>query len=224
MRSPYIAYSLVELLVVLALTASLMAMLFPVFAQVREKGRATTCLSNLRQLGVAMAMYAQDADELYPSATDVLTRHSFSQPGNPYSDPIYQSLPLLTDVMRPYVKNGDIWRCPSDVGSPAPGEPGNHLPLGAKPSAFEAWGSSYDYNTDLALKQKLFATGGVLRGVKVGSGAITVMGDVDGAWHGDFDPSADDFRYNFLMGDGHVRRLTNDQRIEASFIQLESSD
>src|SRR6187402_443318 len=60
------AFTLIELLVVIAIIAILAAILFPVFAQVREKARQTTCASNLKQLGLGMTMYAQDWDEKLP--------------------------------------------------------------------------------------------------------------------------------------------------------------
>jgi prepilin-type N-terminal cleavage/methylation domain-containing protein/prepilin-type processing-associated H-X9-DG protein len=60
-------FTLIELLVVIAIIAILAAILFPVFSQVREKARQTTCLSNLKQIGQATMMYVQDYDETYPS-------------------------------------------------------------------------------------------------------------------------------------------------------------
>ena len=60
-------FTLIELLVVIAIIAILAAILFPVFAQAREKARQTSCTSNLKQQGTAMMMYAQDYDESYPS-------------------------------------------------------------------------------------------------------------------------------------------------------------
>ena len=61
------AFTLIELLVVIAIIAILAAILFPVFAQAREKARAVSCLSNLKQIGLACMMYVQDYEETYPS-------------------------------------------------------------------------------------------------------------------------------------------------------------
>jgi prepilin-type N-terminal cleavage/methylation domain-containing protein/prepilin-type processing-associated H-X9-DG protein len=65
-RTAVFAFTLIELLVVIAIIAILAAILFPVFAQAREKARQTSCLSNVKQIALAMNMYAQDADETYP--------------------------------------------------------------------------------------------------------------------------------------------------------------
>src|SRR5689334_1318595 len=60
------AFTLIELLVVIAVIAVLAAILFPVFSQAREKARQANCLSSLKQLSLALFLYAQDNDETFP--------------------------------------------------------------------------------------------------------------------------------------------------------------
>jgi prepilin-type N-terminal cleavage/methylation domain-containing protein/prepilin-type processing-associated H-X9-DG protein len=97
-------FTLVELLVVIAVIAILAAILYPVFAIAREKARQTGCTSNLRQIGTAVQMYLQDYDGTYP--------------GNPY--PGQQANPIQTldwtpyyIKLYPYVKNYQLFVCPS---------------------------------------------------------------------------------------------------------------
>src|SRR5438132_160888 len=78
------AFTLIELLVVIAIIAILAAILFPVFAQAREKARATACTSNLKQLGLALMMYGQDYDENMPTG-------GYSGPRNWEVNPDYKS-------------------------------------------------------------------------------------------------------------------------------------
>ena len=93
-------FTLIELLVVIAIIAILAAILFPVFAQARETARKTSCLSNLKQLGLSVMMYVQDYDETYP-------RTSYLD-GDGVHDYTW------TSVVQPYVKNVQIFVCPSD--------------------------------------------------------------------------------------------------------------
>src|SRR5437588_9008231 len=65
-RRKVIGFTLIELLVVIAIIAILAAILFPVFAQARDKARSASCLSNLKQMGTAWMLYAQDYDEMFP--------------------------------------------------------------------------------------------------------------------------------------------------------------
>lgn len=104
-------FTLIELLVVVAIIAMLAAILFPVFAQVREKARQTSCLSNVRQIGIAALMYAQDYDEtlpVYQYNTLVYWVGGRDAPG--------QKLDKTRGIVYPYVRSGEINRCPSFTG------------------------------------------------------------------------------------------------------------
>ncbi|MBC8142297.1 MAG: prepilin-type N-terminal cleavage/methylation domain-containing protein, partial [Armatimonadetes bacterium] len=87
------AFTLIELLVVIAIIAILAAILFPVFAQARDKARQTACLSNQKQIGLAITQYIQDFDETYPTDWNGVSYRNHLQT---------------------YMKSRDIWRCPSN--------------------------------------------------------------------------------------------------------------
>jgi len=117
-------FTLIELLVVIAIIAILAAILFPVFAKVREKARQTSCASNEKQLGLALIEYTSDFDETWPAQA--------------YGNGWQQTWPLYID---PYLKEYNVFTCPSDSATT-----GNASWSGPLTSyvANGAWG--YDWN------------------------------------------------------------------------------
>jgi prepilin-type N-terminal cleavage/methylation domain-containing protein len=109
------AFTLIELLVVIAIISILAAILFPVFARAREEARKTTCTSNLHQLGLAMAMYVQDFDEMYPvcNFSDTLTGFPPNTHFDSNGKPIF-----MTGLLNPYVKNSQVFLCPTMRAQP----------------------------------------------------------------------------------------------------------
>lgn len=99
------AFTLIELLVVIAIIAILAAILFPVFAQAREQARKTVCLSNFKQQALAITMYIQDYDEVFPLEQRT---GSYLANGGPNDDAFWSNL------VQPYIKNYQVYDCPDD--------------------------------------------------------------------------------------------------------------
>lgn len=97
-------FTLIELLVVIAIIAILAAILFPVFAQARESARATSCLSNGKQIALGQLMYSQDYDETV-IPWEILDRNT-----NPIA---VQLTGVWTTLIQPYLKNTQVYYCPS---------------------------------------------------------------------------------------------------------------
>ncbi|MDW8050930.1 MAG: prepilin-type N-terminal cleavage/methylation domain-containing protein [Armatimonadota bacterium] len=206
-------FTLVELLVVVGIVAVLVALIFPVFARARAKARQTACISNLRQIGMSIEMYAMDYDDLYPFAVDPTDRYT---PEIWWEYPHWQALipqmPMLHEVLQPYQKSREIWRCPADTGMEVQDFTG--VPFPAHPSLYERYGTSYLFRTEIAFRQ-----------MRVGSiqnsAQVNLLFDGSGKWHGSKSlfrgeyPPDPNYRYNCLFADLHVKNVTLDQMWQA---------
>ena len=118
-------FTLVELLVVVAIIALLAAILFPAFAAVREKARATSCLSNLKQMGLAITQYEQDYDQHFPLLLEEKSGTSQASPNIGWAANIQS-----------YVKNLQIYQCPS-------------VTTASSTDQYTTGYTDYDYNSEL---------------------------------------------------------------------------
>jgi general secretion pathway protein G len=206
-------FTLIELLVVIAIIAILAGLIFPVFAQAREKARSATCVSNLRQAGMAFSMYGDDYDEYYPWAVDPADRDTPQiWSGVPDFQAQLPQVPWLHEVLQPYVKSAQLFHCPDDSGIYIEDFTGQLLD--ATPTSYGKYHTSYLYRTEIAIRH--FAQGAFEEPARV-----NLYMDGSGIWHGS-GPSDQSIgveqwskssgvlsnrRFNTLHGDGHVKSL-----------------
>jgi prepilin-type N-terminal cleavage/methylation domain-containing protein/prepilin-type processing-associated H-X9-DG protein len=183
-------FTLIELLVVIAIIAILAAILFPVFARAREKARQTSCLSNVKQLDLAVLMYKQDYDEVFP----------YTNWGNTVAapEPTAANWPC---GLYPYIKNKQLFQCPSQndgcvmaASKLAPGSP---------------WASGG--GTTYAINEELFS--GSVRDARIKAPAETlVFADCRCNWIGGYWGQPDAIRARL----GRVRQGTRDGRCDGA--------
>jgi prepilin-type N-terminal cleavage/methylation domain-containing protein len=133
-RKSQSGFTLIELLVVIAIIAILAAILFPVFAQAREKARQASCLSNEKQIGLALLMYVQDYDEQFP----VGIKLGFVNPNNFNG---YLEGVGWAGQIYPYTKSAQIVKCPDD----------STANVNATATVAALYPVSYFYNRNMAL-------------------------------------------------------------------------
>jgi prepilin-type N-terminal cleavage/methylation domain-containing protein/prepilin-type processing-associated H-X9-DG protein len=206
--SKFGAFTLIELLVVIAIIAILASILFPVFGRARENARKTSCLSNLKQIGLGIMQYTQDYDERFPmSRTDNIQYNGVNNNRAPWHLAIF-----------PYVKSVQLYKCPSNpsnsqVGFSWDGSkdviPRSYLCNGTgDANYFVAFGGDTPMNM-------LSAGGGVsLARIKSASQLILIGEHPDRPDPEYYSPNAGDMKFtnhlgmtNFLFADGHAKSM-----------------
>lgn len=128
-RHAFAAFTLIEILVVIGIIAIVAAILFPVFTRARENGRGMSCLSNLRQLNLALQMYAGDNDETFPPNRMPDATHPLGvcKQGALQNSGLEGSSLSWKRLITPYVKNKEVFRCPSNPYAWKPGDETNPM-------------------------------------------------------------------------------------------------
>jgi prepilin-type N-terminal cleavage/methylation domain-containing protein/prepilin-type processing-associated H-X9-DG protein len=196
------AFTLIEILVVIAIIALLAAIIFPVFSRARESARAISCLSNLKQIGMGLAMYSEDYAGRYPIAGGEISWDAVdSSTGN---GPWMQQ-------MQSYLKNRQVFHCPSDGDSEYSYFLGSRAAyVAVTPPAFAATDTRrIEYPTAFVVSGDTFSRNGsfeVTDADKDDYSQNCVGGEVNGT------PSIEWQRHNggqnILFADGHAKRFT----------------
>ena len=193
-------FTIIELLICISIISVLAALLFPAFASVRNNSKRDVCISNLRQLGSSIALYANDYDELLPYGPGPIHKQGVLSGLPMYGnglDELVNQLPDIRVLLRPYKVVPELFHCPLDTAMAA-------NPWQSEPY-FTAYGSSYSYD----------AEEWALRGKSLGSYSnpsdCLMLSDAD-AFH------LHDGNSPKLLGalfvDFHVKTISWDQRIK----------
>jgi prepilin-type N-terminal cleavage/methylation domain-containing protein len=167
MRKKIGAFTLIELLVVIAIIAILAAILFPVFAQAREKARAISCLSNVKQVSLGVMMYVQDYDETYP-----LYFYTYSGPAKldlPFTPDEPETIIGWNEAIYPYIKNIQLFTCPDTPRA-------RTLTVGSDGTGFGADDSAPTGATGYAINARLSGNTGFLDDGRTNHPVLAIAG------------------------------------------------
>lgn len=204
-------FTIVELLVVVMIIGVLIALLLPALNKARVAANITTCLSNVRQIGLAAIMYANDNTDYFPSTPSKYQSIPMYGYGGKINAVGYgpDIIPAEQRILYPYISNVNVFRCPNDYGAVVDGVPYE------QPSTFEAAGTSYFFNCGVNTLGDYWYEGAGLWGRKrsqvarssqkilfyeriMSAGGVYVM-----PWH---IPRKDEHRFSavFVCVDGHA--------------------
>jgi len=144
-------FTLVELLIVIAILAVLAAILFPVFGTVQASAKNATCLNNLSQIGKAMVLYSVDSQDALPWGPSEAAVYI-----NPHSNEPFYALPTPHQLLSPYGTTHSLFRCPRDIKYSGVDLRGNFIIDGSS-SFFSRMGSSYRYDLSGPVSVKLLS-------------------------------------------------------------------
>lgn len=215
------AFTLIELLVVIAIIAIIAAIIFPVFTRAKASAKKTSCISNLRQIGQAMALYMGDHDDAFPKAVDAADKY---RPEIWQSEPAFMALipqmPMMHEALQGYIKNYAIFQCQGDNGTEVL-DTHPYLDFKSAPTMYATFGLSYMYRTEITFRN-------YTQTALQNPAAINVLFDGAGHWHeaekalslqdamdGTAIEKRKKFRYNILYGDFHVKSVRSDGLEEA---------
>lgn len=180
-KRPAQAFTLIELLMVIAIIGILAALLLPGLGRAKESGKATACVGNLHQIGIALQLYTQDYRNRLPNMYDAYEQHT-------------NQLPSPDKVLGSYLGNVQVLRCPSDFWKQGDAPPLTNVPL----TYFAQTGCSYSWNF-LLNGEDADHLGAM--GMKFGPHEIPVMFD---KWK--FHAARGEAKSrNYLYVDGHLR-------------------